>query len=87
MRLPNFPSDARLVSEYAKWHPHKLIARTRFPLDTSVPFDRAPFAADMCEWEQAWSRQTNALPVTPADDAIAVARRCAVRYRDLMLSP
>ena len=55
--------------------------------DTRVPFDRAPFAADMCEWEQSWSRQVNAFPVTPTGDAIAVATRLAVRYRDLLLSP
>ena len=30
MRLPNLPSDARLVSECAKWHPYKSIARTWF---------------------------------------------------------
>ncbi|CAN5379231.1 alpha-N-acetylglucosaminidase [soil metagenome] len=51
-------------------------------LATNVPFDRAPFAADMCAWEQAWSRRTDAFPTLPKGDAIAVARRLRDKYAD-----
>ena len=43
-------------------------------LADGTAFDRAPFAADMCRWEQRWSRRTNAFPTAPRGDALAVAR-------------
>jgi alpha-N-acetylglucosaminidase len=50
-------------------------------LDEGTPFDRAPFAADMCAWEQAWSRQHDAFPTEPSGDAVAVVRRLVAKYR------
>ncbi len=76
-----------MFSTYFRPRWAEFFARLDRSLDTGVPFDRAPFAADMCKWEQAWSRQTNVFPTKPQGDAIVVARRLAVRYRDLLLSP
>jgi len=51
---------------------------------TGVPFDRAPFAAEMCAWEQEWSGETGAFPTEPTGDAVATVRRLAGKYRDLL---
>jgi alpha-N-acetylglucosaminidase len=56
-------------------------ARLNHSLETGVPFDRAPFAAASCEWEQRWSRSTAAFPTRPRGDALGVARRLVVKYR------
>ncbi|HET7789544.1 MAG TPA: alpha-N-acetylglucosaminidase [Gemmatimonadales bacterium] len=50
-------------------------------LATGVPFDRKPFAADMCRWEQNWSRDTAAYPTEPSGDPVRTARRLAAKYR------
>ncbi|MEZ4412777.1 MAG: alpha-N-acetylglucosaminidase [Gemmatimonadales bacterium] len=47
---------------------------------TGVQFDRAPFAAEMCAWEQQWSRETGSFPTEPQGDAVATARRLAAKY-------
>lgn len=51
-------------------------------VSTGVPFDRAPFAAAMCTWEQEWSSETGAFPTEPSGDAVATARRLAGKYRE-----
>ena len=50
-------------------------------LDSGTPFDRAPFAAWSCEWEQRWSHATGSYPTEPSGDALAVSRRLLARYR------
>lgn len=50
-------------------------------LDTGVPFDRIPFAAEMCQWEQAWSKRTEAFATVPKGNAIEVARRLVRKYQ------
>jgi alpha-N-acetylglucosaminidase len=59
-------------------------------LDQSVangtPVDRAPFAAEMCAWEQQWSRETGSFPTEPQGDGVATARRLAGKYRALLQS-
>jgi alpha-N-acetylglucosaminidase len=52
---------------------------------TGVPFDRAPFAAAMCAWEQHWSSETGSFPSGPRGDAVSTARRLASKYSDLRL--
>jgi alpha-N-acetylglucosaminidase len=49
-------------------------------LDADTPFDRAPFAADMCAWEQAWSQRTDSFPTEPAGDALAISQRLFEKY-------
>ncbi|MDE3172308.1 MAG: alpha-N-acetylglucosaminidase C-terminal domain-containing protein, partial [Gemmatimonadota bacterium] len=44
-------------------------------LDAGTPFDRAPFAAASCAWEQRWSRQTAAFRTAPEGDPVATAER------------
>lgn len=53
-------------------------------LATGVPFDRAPFAADMCAWEKTWSSGDETFPTEPRGDAVATARRLRAAYRDLL---
>jgi alpha-N-acetylglucosaminidase len=49
-------------------------------LDDGTPFDRAPFAAAMCRWEQAWSRQVDTFPAEPGGNPLALSRRLFRRY-------
>ncbi|MGH7593302.1 MAG: alpha-N-acetylglucosaminidase C-terminal domain-containing protein, partial [Gemmatimonadales bacterium] len=58
-------------------------------LERGVAFDRAPFAADMCRWEQAWSHRRDSFPTAPRGDALEVAQRLILKYRmaGLLLSP
>ena len=50
-------------------------------VDTGTSFDRAPFAAAMCRWEQDWSRRHEVFPTRPRGDALAVSQRLYSRYR------
>ena len=50
-------------------------------LDDGKPFDRAPFARDMCAWEQAWSRAHDRYRSSPTGDELAVARDLLSKYR------
>jgi alpha-N-acetylglucosaminidase len=50
-------------------------------LDSGTPFDRAPFANAMCEWEQQWSRDTTRFMTEPKGEPIAVSRRLIDRWR------
>ena len=53
----------------------EFFARLNRSLATGVPFDRQPFAADICRWEQEWSRQHHGLPdhgARRSPDGIAV---------------
>jgi alpha-N-acetylglucosaminidase len=49
-------------------------------LDDGTAFDRAPFAAEMCRWEQDWSRRTDSYRAEPAGDPLALSRRLFRRY-------
>jgi alpha-N-acetylglucosaminidase len=57
-------------------------ARLNRSLDDGTPFDRAPFAADMCRWEQEWSSRHDSFPTTPQGDPVATARRLFAKYRE-----
>lgn len=50
-------------------------------VDRGVPFDRKPYAAEMCQWEKRWSHGTEKYPATPHGDPIAVARELATKWR------
>lgn len=56
-------------------------------LDLGVPFDRVPVAAELCRWEQAWSRGHQSYPSDPRGDALAVARSLIGKYRTAGLLP
>jgi len=62
----------------------EFFARLDRSLETGVPFDRAPFAAAMCEWEQAWSRDDTPFATEPRGEALPTARRLIAEYRDLL---
>jgi len=53
---------------------------------TGVPFDRAPFAAAMCTWEQKWSSATGAFPTEPQGNAVQTARALTTKYHRLLLA-
>jgi alpha-N-acetylglucosaminidase len=50
-------------------------------LESGTAFDRAPFAAASCEWEQRWSREASGFRVTPTGDPVATARRLVRKWR------
>jgi len=50
-------------------------------VDTGTSFDRAPFAAAMCRWEQAWSHRHETFPARPRGDALDVSQRLYSKYR------
>ncbi|HWH02721.1 MAG TPA: alpha-N-acetylglucosaminidase [Gemmatimonadales bacterium] len=50
-------------------------------LDSGTTFDRAPFAMASCEWEQSWSRQTDAYRTMPQGDPVSTARELIVKWR------
>ena len=59
----------------------EFFVRLNGSLDTGTPFDRAPFAADMCRWEQEWSRRHDAFATSPRGDAVETAARLYGKYR------
>jgi alpha-N-acetylglucosaminidase len=50
-------------------------------LDEGKAFDRAPFAAESCEWEKEWSAGHARYQVLPGGDAVEVVRRMVGRWR------
>jgi len=73
-----------MFSSYFRPRWEEFFARLNRSIETNRPFDRAPFAAAMCEWEKAWSRQTDSFPSRPRGSAIGVARRLRGDYADLL---
>lgn len=70
-----------MFSEYYLPRWQEFFRRLNQSLDDGTTFDRAPFAADMCTWEQAWSRRTEPFPTEPSGDALAVSQRLLDKYR------
>lgn len=50
-------------------------------LDAGVPFDRAPFAAESCRWEQRWSSERGAFPTAPTGNPVATSRRLYGKWK------
>ena len=56
-------------------------------LDDGKQFDRAPFAASSCEWEQRWSKATTpTFRTEPAGDPLATAERLMKKWRPEILN-
>jgi alpha-N-acetylglucosaminidase len=55
--------------------------RLNASLEGGTQFDRKPFAAASCAWEQKWSRSTMSFRTQPVGDPIAVARRLVDKWR------
>ncbi|MHB1096235.1 MAG: alpha-N-acetylglucosaminidase [Gemmatimonadaceae bacterium] len=64
----------------------EFFVRLNASLDSNTPFDRAPFAADMCRWEQEWSRRHDAFATSPRGDAVETAVRLYDKYRADLVS-
>jgi alpha-N-acetylglucosaminidase len=56
-------------------------ARLNAAAAAGTNFDRAPFAAASCQWEQQWAHGHAAFASTPRGDAIAVATRLVDKWR------
>lgn len=56
-------------------------------VDDSTAFDRTPLAADLCKWEQGWSRLHDSYPTEAHGDELAVTRRLISKYREAGLLP
>lgn len=63
----------------------EFFARLNRSLDEKKAFDRAPFAAEMCEWEQGWSKGHERYRVTPEGDPLTAAAQLWRRYRQWAL--
>jgi alpha-N-acetylglucosaminidase len=73
-----------MFSSYFRPRWEEFFLRLNQSIETNRLFDRAPFAAAMCEWEKTWSRRTDSFPVHPRGSAIDVARRLRKEYADLL---
>ncbi|HTM30410.1 MAG TPA: alpha-N-acetylglucosaminidase [Vicinamibacterales bacterium] len=51
-------------------------------IDEGKPFDRAPFAAESCEWEQRWSAAHERYRTVPSGDALDVTKRVVRRWSE-----
>ena len=70
-----------MFSGYYRPRWQEFFERINGALDAGTPFDRAPFASDMCRWEQAWSRRHEAYSTVARGDAVETAARMYARYR------
>ena len=70
-----------MFSDYYLPRWKEFFVRLNGSLDADTPFDRAPFAADMCRWEQEWSHRHDTFATAPRGDAVATAARLYAKYR------
>jgi alpha-N-acetylglucosaminidase len=70
-----------MFADYYKPRWEAFFARLDRSLARATAFEREPYLAEMCAWEQAWSRRHDAFPTEPSGDALATARRLLARYR------
>ncbi len=70
-----------MFSDYYRPRWREFFRRLNRALDRGTPFDRTPFAAWSCQWEQAWSHATGSYATEPVGDALAISRRLLERYR------
>ena len=62
-----------------RWN--QLFTRLNAAVEDNAPFDRNPFATEMCAWEQQWSRDSTTFATQPRGDAVAAARRMSAKWR------
>ncbi|MGH7533028.1 MAG: alpha-N-acetylglucosaminidase C-terminal domain-containing protein, partial [Gemmatimonadales bacterium] len=84
LNLYAFKEWAGMFSSYFLPRWKAFFAGLDHSLATGVPFDRAPFAAQMCTWEQAWSHADTHFSTEPRGDAMMTAERLRAAYRDLL---
>ncbi len=76
-----FKEWAGMFTSYFLPRWEKFFAALNQSFDDRASFDRAPFAAASCQWEQQWSRDTAAFATRPAGDPVAVSRRLVAKWR------
>ena len=64
-----------------------LFTRLNRSLDSGTTFDRVPFATESCEWEQRWSRETDAYRTVPEGNPVATATELVSKWRRASPSP
>ncbi|MFI5235906.1 MAG: alpha-N-acetylglucosaminidase [Gemmatimonadales bacterium] len=81
LNLYAFKEWAGMYSSYFLPRWREFFARLDHSVAMGVPFDRAPFASDMCAWEQKWSHAETPFATEPRGDAVATAQRLWTKYR------
>ncbi len=80
LNLYAYKEWAGMFSSYFLPRWRHFFTRLNAALEDGTPFDRAPFATASCDWEQAWSRETQSFPTRPTGDPVATARRVAAKW-------
>ena len=73
-------ADVRAKSA-AIWERLSVVRDLNASLDAGTTFDRAPFAAAMCQWEQHWSHGHALFAAVPRGDPLVVTRRLVTKWR------
>ncbi len=81
LNLYAFKEWQGMFSGYFRPRWRAFFERLNRSLAEGTAFDRAPFAAESCEWEQAWSEGHDSFRTTAQGDPIAVSRRLFEQYR------
>lgn len=63
---------------YERWS--RFFAEVTRSLDAGMPLDTERFQRELCDWECAWARRTDAYPHRPCGDAVAICRRLLAQY-------
>ena len=80
LNLYAYKEWAGMFSSYFLPRWEDFFARLNASLESGTSFDRAPFAAASCEWEQGWSRDTTSFREMPAGDPVATAGRLVRKW-------
>ncbi len=59
----------------------KFFAGLDAALESGTPFDRAPFAAESCEWEQRWSSEQGGFSTTASGAPVETAQRLFTKWK------
>ena len=70
-----------MFSDYYLPRWKEFFAQLNQSLDSATRFDRAPYAAAMCTWEQKWSRKHTAYATVPTGDPVKTSARLFTKYR------
>jgi alpha-N-acetylglucosaminidase len=81
LNLYAFKQWQGMFSSYYLPRWQEFFTRLNTSFDAGTPFDRRPFAADMCRWEHEWSRRRDTFPTEPRGDSLTIVRRLIAKYR------
>ncbi len=84
LNLYAFKQWQGMFSSYYLPRWQEFFTRLNTSFDAGTPFDRRPFAADMCRWEHEWSRRRDTFPTEPRGDSLTIVRRLIAKYRTVL---